>query len=203
MIIYGASGHAMVIYSIIEELNISLSCVIDDNPNLNNFLGQRVTNIYKPNIIKNKKIIIAIGNNYHRKKVSLKIAHKFETLISPRSVVNKFSKIQEGSVVVAGSIIQFGSKIGKHVILNTGCSVDHHCIINDYVHLSPGTRLGGNVIIGEGTHVGINATVLPNIIIGKWCTVGAGAVVIKNVPDFAVVVGNPARIVKFNPTNDL
>jgi acetyltransferase EpsM len=59
------------------------------------------------------------------------------------------------------------------------------------------------VIIGEGTHVGINATVLPNIIIGKWCTVGAGAVVIKNVPDFAVVVGNPARIVKFNPTNDL
>ena len=46
----------------------------------------------------------------------------------------------------------------------------------------------------EGAHVGIGATVKQDITIGKWSVVGAGAVVVNNVPDNAVVVGNPARI---------
>jgi acetyltransferase EpsM len=40
--------------------------------------------------------------------------------------------------------------------------------------------------------------VLPEINIGKWTTIGAGAVVIKDVPDGAVIVGNPGRIIKTN-----
>jgi len=58
--------------------------------------------------------------------------------------------------------------------------------------------LAGNVEVGEGTHVGIGASVIQGVKIGKWATIGAGAVVIKDVPDFAVVVGSPARIIKYN-----
>jgi acetyltransferase EpsM len=58
--------------------------------------------------------------------------------------------------------------------------------------------LAGGVIVGEGTHIGIGASVLPEINIGKWTTIGAGAVVIKDVPDGAVIVGNPGRIIKTN-----
>jgi len=50
----------------------------------------------------------------------------------------------------------------------------------------------------EGPHVGAGAVVIPNIIIGKWVTIGAGAVIIKDIPDFAVVVGNPGRVIKIN-----
>ncbi len=52
--------------------------------------------------------------------------------------------------------------------------------------------------VGEGTHVGIGACVIQGIKIGKWATIGAGAVIIKDVPDGAVVVGNPAKIIKMN-----
>jgi len=52
--------------------------------------------------------------------------------------------------------------------------------------------------VGEGTHIGIGATVIQGIKIGKWATIGAGAVVIRDVPDYAVVVGNPARIIRHN-----
>jgi acetyltransferase EpsM len=39
---------------------------------------------------------------------------------------------------------------------------------------------------------------MQNITIGKWAMVGAGAVIIRDVPDYAVVVGNPGRVVKMN-----
>jgi acetyltransferase EpsM len=58
--------------------------------------------------------------------------------------------------------------------------------------------LAGNVLVGEGTQIGINATIRQGIKIGKWATIGAGAVIIKDVPDYAVVVGNPGKIIRYN-----
>lgn len=48
----------------------------------------------------------------------------------------------------------------------------------------------------EGAIVGANATLLPGVVIGRRALVGAGAVVTDDVPDGAVVAGNPARIIK-------
>ena len=53
-------------------------------------------------------------------------------------------------------------------------------------------------MVGEGAHVGIGACVIQDIKIGKWATIGAGAVIIDDVPDYAVVVGNPGKIIKYN-----
>ena len=50
--------------------------------------------------------------------------------------------------------------------------------------------------IGDDTWIGANAVILPNIQIGKCCIIGAGAVVTHDVPDFSVVAGVPARIIK-------
>jgi acetyltransferase EpsM len=54
------------------------------------------------------------------------------------------------------------------------------------------------VFVGEGTQVGIGACVIQGVKIGKWATIGAGAVIINDVPDYAVVVGNPGKVIKFN-----
>ena len=98
---------------------------------------------------------------------------------------------------MANAVINAGATIGKHCIVNTAAVIEHDCILEDFVHISPNTTITGSVTVGEGTHIGAGAIVLPNIKIGNWATVGAAALVLKEVPDFATVVGNPARILNY------
>jgi len=53
------------------------------------------------------------------------------------------------------------------------------------------------VVIGEDTWIGAKATIMPGVTIGNKVVVGANSVVTKDVPDYAVVVGSPARIIKY------
>jgi acetyltransferase EpsM len=105
-------------------------------------------------------------------------------------------------VLIHQSVVQAGTVIGRHCIINTSASIDHDCVIEDFVHISPNATLSGNVRVGEGTHIGAGATIIQGITVGKWCTVGAGAVVIRDVPDYATVVGVPARVIKVKPVLD-
>ena len=73
--------------------------------------------------------------------------------------------------------------------------------MDDFVHVIPNAALAGGVQVGEGSHIGISAYVSPGKKIGKWVTVGAGTVIINDIPDYAVVVGNPGRIIKYNNEN--
>lgn len=59
-----------------------------------------------------------------------------------------------------------------------------------------GPEFGAPITIGADCWFGGNAIVLPGITIGRGCTIGAGSVVTKDVPDFHVVAGNPARIIR-------
>lgn len=54
----------------------------------------------------------------------------------------------------------------------------------------------GSVRIGEGSWIGIKAEILSGVTIGKHCIIAAGAVVTKNIPDYCVVAGIPAKIIK-------
>ena len=53
----------------------------------------------------------------------------------------------------------------------------------------------------EGANIGIGAVVIQGLTIGKWSTIGAGSVIINDVPDYAVVVGNPGKVIKYNDKN--
>ena len=52
--------------------------------------------------------------------------------------------------------------------------------------------------ITEGSFIGAGSVIIPGKRVGAWATVGAGAVVIQDVPDYAVVVGNPGRIIRYD-----
>lgn len=54
----------------------------------------------------------------------------------------------------------------------------------------------GKVLIKEGSFLGINVVILPGVTVGKNSVVGASSVVTQDVPDYSVVIGNPARIIK-------
>jgi sugar O-acyltransferase (sialic acid O-acetyltransferase NeuD family) len=201
ILLYGASGHAKVICSICESLNLLVQIIFDDNSKMKKLHQYIVKDQYDDCFERNTPLIISIGNNKVRKKISSKIAHKFTNLIHPSSVVDINVNFGVGNVIFQNATIQRDTLIGNHCIINTNSSVDHDCILNDFVHISPSATLCGNIRVGEGTHIGAGATIIPNIKIGKWCVVGAGAVITEDIPDYSLVVGVPGRVIK-NTYND-
>jgi sugar O-acyltransferase (sialic acid O-acetyltransferase NeuD family) len=200
MIIYGASGHGKVVAEIVEVSGNTDITFVDDQPKGDTFLGYPLILANTLSFLPNHKLIIAIGNNRIRKNIAQKLNWDFTIAIHPSAQVSKRSQIKSGTVIMAGVSVNSECKIGEHVILNTNCSIDHDCDLEDFVHISPNVALGGDVRVGTCSHIGIGASVIQGIKIGKHVTIGAGAVIIEDVPDFAVVVGVPGKIIKYNPT---
>ena len=198
MILFGASGHAKVIIDILEKQGVMVEFLVDANAEIKEIQGYKVLHENDFENGDDDEIIISIGSNKIRKKVSQTLNMVYGWALHPSAVLGDDVIIGQGTVVMAGSVINSSSDIGNHVIINTNASVDHDCELKDFIHISPNATLCGGVKIGEGTHVGAGATITPNLIIGEWVTIGAGAVVIDNIPDNAVVVGNPSRIIKYN-----
>ncbi|MEN9336598.1 MAG: putative acetyltransferase EpsM [Bacteroidota bacterium] len=201
LILFGASGHGKVVVDILHCLGIEVTQICDDNPKIAKIQGVTVVPTTEVDFT-SATLLFTIGNNRVRAKLANRFTNSFITAVHPKAVLAKSVQMDTGTVVMAGAVINTEARIGKHVIINTGALIDHECIVEDFVHISPGVALAGNVTIGEGTHVGIGACVIQGVKIGKWCTIGAGAVIIKDIPDYAVVVGNPGKIIKYNQPHE-
>ena len=194
MYLYGAGGHAKVITDILKANKIEVKAFIDDNKELTTLLGYPVLHNKTGDI---SPLIICIGNNEIRKKIVSTLVADYAVVIHPSVIVSDSVNIGVGTVIIERAVIQIDSQVGEHTIINTGASICHDCIVGNFTHIGPGSILCGNVSVGEGTWIGAGATIIQGINIGKWAMVGAGAVVVKDVPDYAVVVGVPAQIIKY------
>lgn len=103
-------------------------------------------------------------------------------------------------------------EIGNHVYVNTNVLMMARggITIEDHVQIAANVQLISNnhdvydrqvltckpILIKEGAWIGAGATILPGVCVGKYAVVGAMTIVTKDVPDYAVVIGNPAKIVK-------
>jgi sugar O-acyltransferase (sialic acid O-acetyltransferase NeuD family) len=103
-----------------------------------------------------------------------------------------------GNYIQEAVIIQAEARIGDNCSVHIGALISHETTVGNSVFIAHAVSVSGSCSIGDGTFIGTNATVLPRIKIGKWATIGAGSVVTRDVPDFAVAVGNPAKVIKFN-----
>jgi UDP-2-acetamido-3-amino-2,3-dideoxy-glucuronate N-acetyltransferase len=129
-----------------------------------------------------------------------------------------FSHVQSGSKIgkkcVLGQNVNIGNNvmIGNFVKIQNNVSVYEGVELEDYVFCGPsmvftniidprskypqvGAEFYKKTIVKEGASLGANSTIVCGHTIGRFAFVGAGAVVTKDIPDFALVVGNPARIV--------
>lgn len=195
-LLYGGSGHAKVIVECINANQGNVVGIFDDNPELEGlgnipFLGEYRDSVHTC------PLIVSIGDNKIRKKIVEQVRALFGAIQHPSACVSLSAEIGEGTVIIHSAILQVDCKLGRHVILNSGASVGHECILGDFVHISPQATLCGNVKVGEGTQIGAGATIIPGIKIGNWATIGAGAVIVRDVPDYAIVVGNPGRIIRY------
>ena len=129
-----------------------------------------------------------------------------------------FSHIQSGSIIgkscSLGQNVNVGNnvRIGNHVKIQNNVSVYEGVELEDYVFCGPsmvftnivnprskypqvGAQFYLKTLVKEGASLGANCTIVCGHTIGRFAFIGAGSVVTKDIPDFALVVGNPSRII--------
>ena len=74
-------------------------------------------------------------------------------------------------------------------------SQKRHPTLKDDVIVGSGAQILGPIIISQNAKIGANAVVLDGVTVGEWAMIGASSLVSKSVPDYGLVVGNPARLV--------
>ena len=135
--------------------------------------------------------------------------------VGPNTRIWAFAHVMSGAHIGANcnlaghTFVEGGVRLGDNVTVKNGVSLWNGITVEDDVFLGPNCVFTNDpnprayvkktqsellaTLIRKGATIGANATVLCGITVGRYAFVGAGAVVLKSVPDFALVVSNPAR----------
>lgn len=141
-----------------------------------------------------------------------------DVAIGAGSKIWHFCHILRGSVIGRDCVIGQGCCIGANVSIGSGCKIQNNVSIYEGVRLCDEVFVGPSVVftnvlsprafinrkseflptlLHKGCSIGANATILCGTEIGEFALIGAGSVVLESVPSYALMVGNPARLIGF------
>tara|TARA_Y100000996_G_C22457185_1_gene616443 strand:- start:221 stop:889 length:669 start_codon:yes stop_codon:yes gene_type:complete len=210
LVIFGSGSHAKVVLSEILKLKkFKFIGFIDDYKKK----GEFITNFNKKNyynlgcikdVIKknnNFRGIVGVGLNFIRKKIVTDINKinknfKFQKIISKDAIINANVNIDDGSLIMSGTVINCGTIIGKHCLLNTSSSIDHDNFFGDYSGTGPGTITGGHVEVGELSYIGLGSIIKHEIKIAENTVIGFGSLIAKNCKKNSIYWGSPAKKIR-------
>lgn len=126
-------------------------------------------------------------------------------------VILNNAKIGKNCNICAHALIEGDVVIGNNVTVKSGVYIWDGTRIEDDVFIGPNATFTNDlmprskvypesfmgVTLKKGSSIGANATILPGITVGENAMIGAGSVVTRSVPNNAVVIGNPAKIVRY------
>lgn len=131
--------------------------------------------------------------------------------LGPYSLIEDFSTINNGVgpvIIGTNSRVGLGNTIIGPVNLGNEVRLAQNVVLSGLNHNYQDVNLPifeqgvstSPIVIEDETWIGANSVIVAGVTIGKHCVVAAGSVVTKNIPDYSVVVGNPARVIKqYNP----
>ena len=138
-------------------------------------------------------VLRAVFKKYHQIDIGLYSYGLFSLDLSPGTVVGRYTSVGSGLVVIHGSH-PIKRKSTHPFFFNPDFGFVNELLI---VRRS-------KLIIGHDVYIGLNVTILPQVTqIGDGAVIAAGSVVVKDVPPYAVVGGNPAKIIQYRFTPDV
>lgn len=203
IIVIGSSGHARVVIELLQAMGDQVDLCVGNPDSVSTCMGLTVLkgdqHLRRLRDEGYSRAFVAVGSNTIRRRLAdlaITLGFRLVNAISPQAIISASAKLGEGVAVMAGAVINAEAVIEDLAIINTGATVDHNCRIGRAVHIAPQCGLAGNVTVGAGSLLGIGCKVIPEIRIGSEVTIGAGGVVVSEIPDGALAMGVPARVVK-------
>lgn len=122
-------------------------------------------------------------------------AQRWCNVVDPTAQIMANVYFGVGVSIAPYTIVQSDVRIDNHVMIR-GCSViGHNCHLSEFAFVGSHCSICGYVDVESGAHFAPGARIREGTHIGRFAVIGLGAIVVRDVPDYAIVAGNPAKII--------
>ena len=207
-VIIGAGTYGEVYLAYLQEAGVEIVGFLDDDPKYKDVDVKGVPvlgGIPMMETIKQthgvEAVYCPLGNNKLRVKF-LTMAKEYglqtPNYIHPSVNISPNVTIGEGVYILLGTSIMPHTVIKNYVMISMNVGLAHHNVLEEGVFLSTGCNFGASIHAHKYAYCGIASTIMTGLHeLGEDCLIGAGAVVIRDVEPKAIMVGVPAKVIKY------